>query len=530
MNPWQAITYWYKKVFHRNLKITFLSAFVTGLLAHLFMLTNVLHNYDSITQVPGGVGTSLSSGRWLLMYIENFQNKFWATYTVPFSQGLLTILLLSVAACLVTSMFQIQDTLNCILTGAVMVCFPAVTSTMFFMYTAPHYALAILFCILAAWLADKKWYGPVLGIFLLAGSLGIYQAYLPLTAGLMVLQLIWKLLRKESGWICTVRNGIRDLVILGGGVIAYMLILNLTLKHYQIDLGSYQGINNMGKLSLTELPGLLKGIVLNFWHLTSQDYCQINATPVVQKGILLLGLLSAILATYFLFAYKRSIMDRVLAVLLFVMIPFAADSIEIMCSESDIYTLMLYGMAVIYLVPIILLELQSDEQMKVYANKFSASGFSRYLKLICTWGISICLFFINVNYIWSSNVNYTAMYYADLETQEYLASMMTRMRSVEGYTTDAPVAFIGKISDPSYDKVWGGTPVLYGGNDSTFINRYSRIRFFNHLLSYNYTEASAEQIAALKKTTEVKEMACYPNDNSIKMVDGILVVKLKNVK
>lgn len=253
-----------------------------------------------------------------------------------------------------------------------------------------------------------------------------------------------------------------------------------------------------------------------------------NATPIVPKGLLLLGLLSAILIVYFLFAYKRSIADRLLTVLLFVMIPVTADSIEIMCSESDIYTLMIYGMVILYLIPVILMELLLDKNMTLSAKEFTLTKFSRYLKLICTWSISICLFVININYIWTSNVNYTAMYYADLETQEYLTSMMTRMRAAKGYTTDAPVAFIGKVSDSSYDNVWKDVPVLYGGNASIFVNRYSRIRFFNHLLSYDYTEASAQQIEAIKNTKEFKKMSCYPNDNSIKMIDGILVVKLKN--
>lgn len=77
------------------------------------------------------------------------------------------------------------------------------------------------------------------------------------------------------------------------------------------------------------------------------------------------------------------------------------------------------------------------------------------IETVTIWGISLCMMVMICNYIWSSNVNYTLMYYTDVETQEYLSSMVTRMRSVENYTTDAPVAFIGKnISDPSYAEIW----------------------------------------------------------------------------
>lgn len=51
MNPWDAIVYWYKNIFCKRWKTTFLSATITGILAHFFCLANVLNNYDSIMNV-----------------------------------------------------------------------------------------------------------------------------------------------------------------------------------------------------------------------------------------------------------------------------------------------------------------------------------------------------------------------------------------------------------------------------------------------------------------------------------------------
>lgn len=530
MNPWQTIVYWYKNILSKQLKITFFSAVVTGILAHLFTLTNVLNNYDSITQVPKGVGTSLPSGRWFLMYMEKFQNRYWDTYNVPFFNGLVTILLIAVAACLITNMFHIKDTLNCMIVGAVLICFPTITSMMFFMYTAPHYATAIVFSVLSVYLADKTWFTPLISILLIACSLGIYQAFLPLTAGLMVLLLTWRILCKTADWKKTLLTGTKYLLILGSGVIAYMGILKYVLGHYQVELSNYQGVNNMGSISFSQLPVLLKEIYKIFFHLSDQNYHEMNATLIVQKGILVLCIISAVLVIYYLIAYKRTILDRIMAIFLFAVLPAAIGSVEIICPQSDIYTLMIYGMVVIYLIPVILLELSSEKTVQLSASKkITNLKVSRWLHLVTSWALSVCLLLITVNYIWSSNVNYTLMYYADVETQEYLASMMTRMRATEGYTTETPVAFIGnKISDPTYDNVWEDVSIMYGGNDSTFINRYSRIRFFNHILSFQYTEVSGEQLDKIKKKKEVKNMKSYPNDNSIKMVDGVLVVKLKN--
>lgn len=526
MNPWEAIVYWHKNIFCTRWKTTFLSAAITGILAHFFCLTNVLNNYDSIMNVPDGVGTTVSSGRWLLLYMEKFQDKFWQSYSLPFFNGLITILVLAICACLITELFSIQDPLNRILVGAIIVCFPTITSTMFFMFCAPHYAVAILFSILAVYCVDQKRFGWLGSIFLLACSMGIYQAYLPVTASLMILLLIWKSLRKECDWKKVLQKGIKYFGVLVLGFFVYMGITNLTLKHYNVVLNDYQGINNMGKVSFSQLPLLILKIYKNFYHLTKQNYCGISSTFVIQKGLIILGILSFILIIHYLIAYKRSIMERFLIILLFILIPVAADGIEIMCPQSFIYTLMVYGMVVIYLIPILLLELFNDRILFTYQTK--KQTWNSKLKQFTIWGISLCMVVMIFNYIWSSNVNYTLMYYTDVETQEYLSSMVTRMRSVENYTTDAPVAFIGKnISDPSYAEIWKKVNVIYGGNESSLINHYSRNRFMKVLLSYKYKKADDSQIEILKDMKKVKEMNCYPNDNSIKMIDGILVVKLE---
>ena len=136
-----------------------------------------------------------------------------------------------------------------------------------------------------------------------------------------------------------------------------MGITSLTLKHYNVVLNDYQGINNMGKVSISQIPLLILKIYKNFYHLTKQNYCGISSTFVIQKGLIILGILSFILIVHYLISYKRSIAERFLIILLFILFPVAADSIEIMCPQSFIYTLMVYGMVVIYLIPILLIEL-----------------------------------------------------------------------------------------------------------------------------------------------------------------------------
>ena len=72
------------------------SAFIAGVVTHLFALTNVLHNYDSVGLQPYGYGTGIESGRWLLNLIAWRAIDWFGQYNLPMINGLLMIFLLSV--------------------------------------------------------------------------------------------------------------------------------------------------------------------------------------------------------------------------------------------------------------------------------------------------------------------------------------------------------------------------------------------------------------------------------------------------
>lgn len=103
----------------RRLKITFISSITAGLLAHLFALTNVLQNYDNMAILPGGYGTGLTSGRWFLTILGNFLNKIWGNYNIPFFNGLLTIVILSITACIIVLMMDLQSDFLCAIWGGI---------------------------------------------------------------------------------------------------------------------------------------------------------------------------------------------------------------------------------------------------------------------------------------------------------------------------------------------------------------------------------------------------------------------------
>ena len=76
----------------KRIKMCFLSAFICGLFAHIYALTNHLYNYDELWHTPTGFGTGLEVGRWALSITVWIQKVlFDDCFTIPFINGMLTI-------------------------------------------------------------------------------------------------------------------------------------------------------------------------------------------------------------------------------------------------------------------------------------------------------------------------------------------------------------------------------------------------------------------------------------------------------
>lgn len=163
-----------------NLKETCITWIICGIFAHLFALTNVIHNYDNMAVLPNGYGTGLNSGRWLLTVFGN----------------------------LLLYVFLILRVLYFLHSGGIFIVSPPVTSMLFFMYTAPYYAFAVLLAIMAVWIINQYKFGFLAAVVMCACSLGIYQAYFPMTIPLFVALLIRDILKQNSEIGMIFRKGI----------------------------------------------------------------------------------------------------------------------------------------------------------------------------------------------------------------------------------------------------------------------------------------------------------------------------------
>ncbi|MBQ9493694.1 MAG: glucosyltransferase domain-containing protein [Oscillibacter sp.] len=507
----------------RDYRETFLVTVCAGLAAYGFAMLNVLNNQDNISNTPGGYGAGISSGRWFLEWLAETLRTLWGTNTLPLFNGLLSIVLVALAACLTASVLELRARPFRALTGALFVTFPSLAMTMLFMFTVGYYSFALLLAVVGVYWAKnvRGLYGILPASVCMTLSLGIYQAYLPVAAALFLLILLrYGCAERPPSALRLCLEGVRFLSVLVLGALFYMVVLRLSLSHSGQVLNEYQQIDQMGSISVSELPDMIAATYQNFFNLPFHAKYAVNDTPVIRFGFLCSLLLSAVL---FLWLEVRGRAERgvkLLNALYFTLFPAGAFSIVIMCYHSSIFGRMVYGAVTAFFLPFVLLECVRER-----------GGVAvRVLRKGAAAALSVLLLLTSANYVWQSNENYMVLYYTNRQTENYFASMATRIRTLPGYRQDLYLAFVGEnITDRTFtNSVYRGSAHRYGGYTEASNYRKAGLSYMTHYLGFHQPTASAEDVLTLADMETVRAMPCYPDDGSIRIIDGYIVVKLED--
>ena len=494
--------------------IAAISGFFFGVLVHLFGLVNIIHNSDDISVQPTGYGTGTASGRWFLTFLGDFLKKQKLNYNLPVVNGLLFLALLAVSAGVLVAIFRIKDRQLASLLGIIFVSFPTACSTLLYRYTPHFYGLAILLAVLAVYILPKyRYWGLILSAIFTALSLGIYQAYLPLTASVFVLCLCKQVLEEELPFKTVLHRGCYACLsmILGLGI--YFVCTKVSLYIADLELKSYQGINEMGQLSLREIPELLLRTYQRCLELVEKDYCNLAPSKIMRLAYGFLFVLNFVMVLSSVVLRKKKFSDMVMALLLCGILPVAVNFIEIMCPNSRIYTIMVYACVVPMIMPIVLI------------GQFPE--YSKWKKISAKTILTILMVLILGN-IYYTNTTYTSLYYTTRQTENYMASMVAQIRMTDGFDTEKEWAFIGDNSDPMIRNPWWNVPV-YGGAENTdrMLEAYSWKRWITNYVGYAIPFAADEKTEAIAQTQECMDMPCWPAEGSIKVIDELVVIKFE---
>ena len=503
------------------IRLTFVSAFIAGLLAHFYVISRKLPNLDDIGHLFDAT-YGAASGRWLLPVVERLDGSF----STPWLIGILAIAMLSVSACFVCSVLRIRRALCCVLTAAVMVSFPAVTATMTYMFSADAYFLALALACFAAYITHKFRFGFIAGAAAITLSMGIYQGYFGMAALLMAGALLLDTLDGKEPVKRLVLKGVKYILTLAFGLLLYLIIVTLSTRF--VALVSYMGISEMGRVSVSRLPQLVCSAYLAYARFFLQDGAYVHFS-FLKYLFLLTAAACLVLGILIIRLKKLPVKHVVLLLALVALYPLAGNLIYVMVPDAPIHTLMLYGMTGILIAPPALICYYDKTAREApAAPKAHPHG---NLSAVCRWVIVLTLGVTAFSYTVFSNEAYLKMALSYDQSYAFSVRLLGAVESTEGYDRNTPVILVGAPLD---ELAYPPTPELDGleltgvEDMPALIGSYTYGYFLRRYVGasniiYDSACALSEKY---EKTAAVRAMPVYPAQGGIALYDGYIIVKL----
>ena len=489
----------------KEYRLPFLSAIVFGLLAHMFAFANKLVNADEIESLFGK-GATLTSGRWGLEAVK----IIFPDYSMPWLWGIISLMLLAVSVCLIVKMFEIKGHLTQLLLAGMIAAFPSQTGNFCFMFTSSAYALAFLFSVLTAYLIFKGGkLNAALGVILLVLSLGLYQAYIALSASLLLLCMVKQCLDGEKCGVKALLFGVRALLLMLAALAIYVAVTLLVFKLTGTEFNDYVR-ENTGK------SGILGRVRMAYdffvYYFSYREYALITSEASRWGHIVLAALCAVGIAIP---AVKKLRAHDILTGLVLagcaLLLPLAINCMFLAMDKYSIHTLVIYSFVAIYVLAAILLE-------RVFTGGAPVKRASRDV-------IYLCLALALVSNIYFANEVYLKMYLSYENAYSFYSILISRAENLPDFSTDKKLAIIG-VQDNAvtqFDEIDVG---YITGPSKDLINIYSRENFIRRYLGSDILLADSEEIEELEQTDEFAEMAEYPYYGSIKIIGDYIVVKL----
>lgn len=485
-------------------RLPFASAFIFGIAAHMFAFTNKLVNADEV-QSLFGKGATITSGRWGLEAIK----PLFPDYSLPWLWGLVSLVLISLSVCLIIRLFDIKSPLIQVLLAGLVTSFPSQTGVFCFMFTSSAYAFSFLCAVLAAYLFCRgvKRRGIVCAV-LVTASLGVYQAYIALTASLFVVYMIKMLLDGESTKN-TLTLAVKALFMLIVSLALYAGITWAVLRFTGAEFNTYvtDNVNERGIIGRIRMA-----YDFLVYYLSYREFALITSEVSRWLHILLFALCAAALITA---AAKRARQGSMTAGALILvcafLLPLAVNCMYLVMAKDSIHTLVIYSFAAFYVLAALLME-------RVLAGGEAVKRLGRDLAYLA---LTVAL----VSNVYFANEVYLKLHLQYENAYSFYSILLSRVENLDGFDEGTELAIVGYQDNAltSFPEIDTG---YITGVNSELINIYSRESFLRRYLGTDIALANKYTVSRLAATEEFAAMAEYPYYGSVRMIDGCAVVKL----
>ncbi len=511
--------------FNKDKILAFLITLFIGIITHITMLTETIMSQDGLWNSmeyfrPGEWEISL--GRWGIEIIQRL-NQFIA---IPTISTIFSIIIISITAVILIDIFDFKSKISIIFTSLILAVAPTLTATLLYVYTSFAYCFSFFIATLVVWFIYKfknQKLGFVLASLCLMFSLSIYQSNIGVTIGLCLMISIIELM-KGKNIKSVLFNILKTAVVVIVGAILYYIVTEVILKVSNIEISAYK---NAEAVSILEIIKGLKNTIIQTYSdfftffFKNEIIYNTNYRREVLYGILFLCfIISSIVSLISINEkdIKKKFLRISCTILIILIIPIALNIIDIIIVGNEMYALTSAQM--ILVIPFIFGMLENIN------NKLAT------IKWICTL---VCLIILGTYYI-SDNASYAALKLTYNQAYSTTMRIMDRIETTDGYSKGLPILFGGIVGNNNYPR----TSTLYNYtigsmvNNTAFHGTYGGangtwFKFLKIFYGLDVQICSPEEYTKIINSKIYKEeMEIFPASSSVRIIDGIVVVKLSD--
>lgn len=523
MPPEKTVFKIYHEILQGNMTDFFLYLAIEILL-YFPMMINWLTNGDgSATSFlfKEGHRWEITLGRFGIPFVDGLRNN------VIFPAGITVacLILLDITVILICRLFEIESRLYKILMGLLLVASPVVSNTLTYYYCSDSYFLSYLLAVLAVCLFARyssfiTWAG---GVICLCVSLSLYQAYIGVTMTLCLIFLLYQILvrnQRVGGYLIR--------MITGGGisVFLYLLFFKLLQKAGGFVAASSRGFDKMGSIRISEVPIRLIQAYKDVYHYFFTNDIVNNTWWHRREINCSFWLLLFVCVLYFVVKKKLfHLRELLLIVAGIILLPVGLGCMAVLAPEvlltDETGLLMIMQMNYLYLFVILLI--------RHIAGGSVAENLLRWLGFVLSAGmILLLLVYTNIfEHCLQLNLN---------KSYSVGSRMVTRIEEHEQYDGKNTKIMVGgtmergnyPLAQEELYEITKGSVACYTMFWDSGMQSECWAGFMRVYLGSEFQYVDSGEQKELLQTKEYMEMPIFPEEGSIREIEGVLVIKLSD--
>lgn len=505
---------------HKSASLAAIAALVCGMLTHLYVMTNKLYNYfemgNIFSTMPYTKGDTFAMGRVFLPVVTTLSGY----YSAAPINAVICMILIALAAFLITDLLKITSKTYAMLLGAVLVTFPGVASYLSYGVNSDLFCMSMLLAVLAVWFTEKYRFGIIGGIVCLCISIGCYQPFMSVSIALIFAVIFKKVLLEDITVKELFQKILRYVIMLVAAFVLYYVILQIALKISGITMGDYHGVNEMTSFSV---KGIAKGFVYSYLYFAKYFFTTAysNSVPALIMNVLAAAVL--LFAIVQLIARKEK--GKIWPILLLMLFPLGVNASPFLMADrvgNGVDNYMLFSLLVTYAILFAVLEglyLKNAKEKKTYKAS------------IYQWGSVIAAVIIVISGFYVCNMAYHRLDATTKEAANFLNRVAYRIEETKEWQEGMPVYVAGsnhlfndyyEVTIPEFEKLTN----ISGTEVKPWYSYEAVYKYMKEYLHFPLREIDEEQAKQIEESEELAAMPVYPLEGSIAQIGDVLVVKL----